>query len=170
MRRNRVSVVVTTMASLLLMLLVGGSWITAVSQLNAMTAQAEIEKEAEKRREAEKSGLEQEQKRREAEQRESDLKWLNNVALPSLEKLKAEEKWSEAFEIARQARQKFPEDGRVQQQWPHVSCTWAVASDPNEAKVFTKPFDTVDVEWRRSKSRRSIVNPCRSRDVLVEDR
>ena len=162
-RRNRVSVVVTTMASLLLMLLVGGSWITAVSQLKAMTAQAEIEKEAEKRREAEKSGLEQEQRRREAEQRESDLKWLNNVALPSLEKLKAEEKWSDAFEICGQARHKFPEDGRVQQQWPHVSCTWAVASDPSEAKVFTKPFDDggCRMEGDRSHADRSSTHAVR---------
>ena len=167
-RRNSRAVAVATTAVILLVLIAGGAWrVTVVDQGRQMAilqaAKKELEAEnanrkleiAEKQRiidqraaeEATERAAQAEKQREEEARKAKDIEWLRSTALPELQKMKDDKKWSEAFALAEEARAKFPEDASVLQYWQEVSSTWSVVTNPPGAKASVRPYGDVDQPW-----------------------
>ncbi len=158
-RRHRIGVAATTAAVLFVALLVSAGWHVSRAELEKRATQAEKALIDRKLRDQERENadrLAQEARKREesdkerqlAERHARDLKWLMEEALPDIETLKNAQRWQEAFQLAQRAREKFPDDKRVQQAALDVTCAWSVVTDPPGAAVQWKPYEDVDAPWQ----------------------
>ena len=71
---------------------------------------------------------------------EDALRRFHDEELPLLEELARQHKWPDAFRLATQVRERFPEDKNVSKVWYTVSCAWRIESTPPGASVYLAPY------------------------------
>ena len=79
--------------------------------------------------------------------RNAKIRWAREQALPEATALADEGKFKEAVAIAVQAEKYIPSDPVLKGLWPQISASLSVKTDPPEAKVFLRDYDSSDDEW-----------------------
>ena len=81
-------------------------------------------------------------------QRFEKIKWARKVALPEIVRLVENDRYSDAFGLARQAMNIIPNDPILLDAWAELSGTISVATDPPDAAVYQKNYDEPHSEWQ----------------------
>ncbi len=79
--------------------------------------------------------------------RSAKASWAREEAIPEMMRLIDHEDYTSAFELATEAQKYIPDDPLLKKQWPLLSRTFSIISDPNGAEVFYKQYDNPDGEW-----------------------
>ncbi len=80
--------------------------------------------------------------------RASRVRWAQEEALPRALELTDQEKYPEAFALAREAERYIPDHPILGGLWPSVSRTLSIASDPTGAEVWIRSYRDAEGEWR----------------------
>ncbi|KAA6459550.1 hypothetical protein DYQ86_15615 [Acidobacteria bacterium AB60] len=79
--------------------------------------------------------------------RESRVRWARNQALPQIQRLAEEEKFSTAYALAVQAERFIPHDPTLAKMWDQISWTDDITTSPPGAAVYRKDYDSADSSW-----------------------
>jgi formylglycine-generating enzyme required for sulfatase activity/dienelactone hydrolase len=80
---------------------------------------------------------------------ERRVRWAREEAIPQIQQLIAEDNYLAAFDLARGAEKRIPNDAGLMALWPQMSRTIAIDTDPPGAEVFFKKYAAPETEWRR---------------------
>ena len=77
----------------------------------------------------------------------ANMQWARQVALPKIDQLVEEGKWSEAYGLATQAEKVIPTDSMLLRLWPRFSKHVTIRSEPPNANVSWRADAAVDADW-----------------------
>jgi serine/threonine protein kinase len=76
-------------------------------------------------------------------------RWARNKALPEIARLIEQDKYFEAFVLAREAEKYIPKDPMLLGFWPRISRDCSITTTPGGAEIFLSEYLAVDASWRR---------------------
>ncbi|HLF10233.1 MAG TPA: SUMF1/EgtB/PvdO family nonheme iron enzyme [Gammaproteobacteria bacterium] len=79
--------------------------------------------------------------------RDSAPEWARDEVIRQIERHIDAGDWEGAYSLAKEVRQRLPEDPDLAELWPQFSRTVAITSDPPGARVFRKPYEATADEW-----------------------
>ncbi len=80
--------------------------------------------------------------------RNAQLRWARLTAIPEITKLIVDEKYADAFDLARRAELIIPKDPVLAGLWPQMSTEVAIETDPAGAGVLYKDYRDANGAWR----------------------
>lgn len=78
---------------------------------------------------------------------QSRILWAKGEAIPEISRLIDERNWVMAFNLAEQAEKCIAEDSMLIKLWPYFSGYLTIHSEPQGAKVYSKPYKLVNENW-----------------------
>ncbi len=81
-------------------------------------------------------------------QQRSRERWAREEALPQLQALIAKDDYVAAFDLARSIAEVIPNDPQLRALGPEYSAPVHLATDPTGAKVFFRPYEGKETDWR----------------------
>jgi TolB-like protein/formylglycine-generating enzyme required for sulfatase activity/dienelactone hydrolase len=81
-------------------------------------------------------------------QQRSEERWAREQALPELEALVAKDDYMAAFDLAQRIASVVPEDPQLRALEPRYAARVRLATDPPGAKVWFRPYDGPETDWR----------------------
>ncbi|MHC4573034.1 MAG: protein kinase domain-containing protein [Planctomycetota bacterium] len=75
------------------------------------------------------------------------LRWARSKALPEIARLIEQDKYFEAFTLAREAEKYMPNDPMLLELWPRMSRDCFVTTAPTGADIFLSGYSAVDTQW-----------------------
>lgn len=81
-------------------------------------------------------------------QRYQNTRWAREQALPEILQLVDQARYSEAFAIAVKAEKFIKDDPVFKRQWPNISRTITIRTNPAGADVFMKEYEALDNNWQ----------------------
>jgi serine/threonine protein kinase len=79
--------------------------------------------------------------------RHSKVRWASEKLLPEISRLIDEDKYTAAFELARQAEKYIPSHPLLVKLWPVLSTSVSIRTTPPGAEVYIKEYDAIDAAW-----------------------
>jgi formylglycine-generating enzyme required for sulfatase activity len=79
--------------------------------------------------------------------RQSKVRWATEKLLPEVSRLVDEDKFVDAFNLARQAEKYIPGHPLLVKLWPALSASVSIRTTPPEAEVYMKEYDAIDGAW-----------------------
>jgi serine/threonine protein kinase/formylglycine-generating enzyme required for sulfatase activity len=79
--------------------------------------------------------------------RHSKVRWATERLLPEISRLVDEDRYVEAFALARQAEEHIPGHPLLAKLWPNLSASVSIRTTPPEAEVYMKEYDAIDGAW-----------------------
>ena len=79
--------------------------------------------------------------------RESKIRWANNVAIPEIERLMTVTEWNKMADLALKAEKYIPKSPRLARLIPQVVANLSVETDPPGADVYIKDYDSKGEDW-----------------------
>ena len=81
--------------------------------------------------------------------RDSDVRWLNEIALPQVDVALAQGDWQAAFASAMEIEGRLPGSRELEELWPRMAWTTSIRSEPAGARVFRRPYAAVEDSWEQ---------------------
>jgi len=81
-------------------------------------------------------------------QQRSKERWAREEALPELQSLIAADDYSAAFDLAARIAQVVPNDPQLRALQPSYAAPVQLVTSPAGAKVFFRPYEALDADWR----------------------
>ena len=82
-----------------------------------------------------------------ASSRDNNPEWARDEVIRQIEQRIDAGDWEGAYSLAKEVRQRLPDDPDLAELWPQFSRTVAITSDPPGARVFRKPYEGTADEW-----------------------
>jgi formylglycine-generating enzyme required for sulfatase activity/predicted esterase len=79
--------------------------------------------------------------------RQSKVRWASEKLLPEISRLIDEDKYVDAFALARQAEEYIPGHPLLVKLWPALSASVSIRTTPPGAEVYMKEYDAIDGAW-----------------------
>ena len=79
---------------------------------------------------------------------QSRVLWAKGTAIPEISRYIEEQNWLDAYNLAERAEKYLPEDSTLIKIWPDLSWHLTIHSEPQGAKVFYKPYNLIDENWK----------------------
>ncbi|UCD53049.1 MAG: protein kinase [Phycisphaerales bacterium] len=75
------------------------------------------------------------------------VQWAKGQAVPEIAHFVDQQRYSEAFALAKRAEKYIPDDPTLAALWPHICRDYSITTRPSGADVFYRGYDAVDARW-----------------------
>jgi len=75
------------------------------------------------------------------------VQWAKGQAVPEIIQLIDQQRYSEAFALAKRAEEHIPDDPSLTTLWPHICRDYSITTSPSDADIFYHKYDAPDAPW-----------------------
>lgn len=79
--------------------------------------------------------------------RDGDQRWLEEEAVPAIERALDTTDWESAFVLASRIEERVPDSPELRDLWPRIAWMTTLESEPSGATVFRRAYDDADGSW-----------------------
>ncbi len=76
------------------------------------------------------------------------IRWAKGQAIPQIAQFVDQQRYPEAFSLAKEAKRYIPEDEGLEALWPHICRDYSVTTDPAGANLYYREYDGMNKPWQ----------------------